>query len=425
MQSPGSFFGAKVLDFALRFQRAKRKGVVVADETFRKALRLHRSEWFNRALSCQELDADAVQKVVARLYSSAGLPLPERLVWLDSPLAGAVAAAIFARTCENLYMKVFNEPVEAMQQKLWHDAANMGQTELWHDIDLQIKTAPLNVITNLANPIRTQIARQLAVRFSHMSDPYESQQVFQEDVWSYILARVEQQASEEDFAVLSRIVFDTQFASACANQSWYCGLGGMDGDNLELLSFAEQMGMDLPDIAGVLELSSQVHWWWAFDKVCIVTYRPRMILIDQQERLHNDHGPAVEYNDGWCIYARKGSFVPERVIRFAHRKSLADIEREQNIEIRRHLIEVYGVEQYLKDAEAVKIDQDSCGVLYRKDFLLDEPLKMVKVLNSTPEPDGSQRYYYLRVPPNVETAREAVAWTFFMTADEYDPDVET
>ena len=55
----------------------------------------------------------------------------------------------------------------------------------------------------------------------------------------------------------------------------------------------------------------------------------------------------------------------------------------------------------------------------------DEPMVMVEVRNSTPEPDGSRKTYFLRVPPRTQTAREGVAWTFGLTADEYVPAVET
>jgi len=399
--------------------------VTVAYETIRKALWLHRSEWQKRAYSNEDLNVEGVQHAVAQIYMDAGLPPPERLVWLDSPLAGSVAAAIFERTCENLFDKLWNKPVGLMTQKLWHDAETAGTTELWKDIDLQLKAAPLDVAKNIVEPVRTQISTQLSLRFTRMGDPHERHQIFTEDTWSYILARIEQQLSEEDFAVLSKLVFDANFATACARQSWYCGLGGQDGDNLELISFAHLMGFELPAVRGLLALSRQTNWFWMFDKVCIVTYRPPMLLTDMQGRLHNEHGPAIEHNDGWCVYARKGSPIPERVIRFGYRKNLQDIDHEQNLEIRRHLIEMYGIEQYLKDAEAVKIQEDECGALYVKDDIMDESLKMVKVLNSTPEPDGSINTYFLRVPPDMKTAREAVAWTFFMTEDEYHPDIET
>jgi len=75
---------------------------------------------------------------------------------------------------------------------------------------------------------------------------------------------------------------------------------------------------------------------------------------------------------------------------------------------------------------------------------------MVRVLNSTPEPDGimsrdeaiaifgdaakfaiaapkSSRWkeYMIRVPPHVRKAHEAVAWTFNLGANEYHPALET
>jgi hypothetical protein len=50
---------------------------------------------------------------------------------------------------------------------------------------------------------------------------------------------------------------------------------------------------------------------------------------------------------------------------------------------------------------------------------------MVKVANSTPEADGSFKDYFLRVPPNMERARQAVAWTFDMDENEYAPEVQT
>ena len=51
----------------------------------------------------------------------------------------------------------------------------------------------------------------------------------------------------------------------------------------------------------------------------------------------------------------------------------------------------------------------------------DEPLVVVEVQNSTPESDGSRKTYFLRVPPQTQTAREGVAWTFGMSRDEYAP----
>ena len=45
--------------------------------------------------------------------------------------------------------------------------------------------------------------------------------------------------------------------------------------------------------------------------------------------------------------------------------------------------------------------------------------------NSTPDPDGTRQTYFLRVPPNLRTAREAVAWTFGLSGLQYRPEKET
>ena len=50
---------------------------------------------------------------------------------------------------------------------------------------------------------------------------------------------------------------------------------------------------------------------------------------------------------------------------------------------------------------------------------------LVEFVNSTSEPDGSRKTYFLRVPPDTGTARDAVAWTFGLGSDEYIPAFES
>lgn len=62
---------------------------------------------------------------------------------------------------------------------------------------------------------------------------------------------------------------------------------------------------------------------------------------------------------------------------------------------------------------ATLVQQDDFGKLWTVGSELGgDPVRVVEVANATPEIDGSYRHYLLRVPPDVRTAREAVAWTF-------------
>jgi hypothetical protein len=105
--------------------------------------------------------------------------------------------------------------------------------------------------------------------------------------------------------------------------------------------------------------------------------------------------------------------------------TLASISDEENLEVRRVMVERYGHARFLSDLGAKPLASDDFGTLYRVEFADDEPLTLVKVVNSTPEPDGSRKEYFLRVPPDMRSAREAVAWTFGVLAHRYSPAVQT
>jgi hypothetical protein len=121
------------------------------------------------------------------------------------------------------------------------------------------------------------------------------------------------------------------------------------------------------------------------------------------------------------------------VAKLGPRGRAREIAREPNVEVRRTMIERYGLERYLRAANATKLDEvcdppfpGLAGArLWRAEMAGDEPLCIVELHNSTPEPDGSTRSYMLRVPPDVETAHQAVAWTFAMGEREYRPAVES
>ena len=55
----------------------------------------------------------------------------------------------------------------------------------------------------------------------------------------------------------------------------------------------------------------------------------------------------------------------------------------------------------------------------------DESFCIVRVFNGTVNPDGTRDIYYLSVPPNMKSVRQAVAWTFYKEEGDYQPVMET
>ena len=163
----------------------------------------------------------------------------------------------------------------------------------------------------------------------------------------------------------------------------------------------------------------------ALEHLAFVCEKPTVFAQDEGGRLHSDSDAALQFSDGMKTYFWHGVLVDERLILDPESITVEEIENTRNLELRRVLVERYGASRYLLDSGAEKIHQDDCGILYRREQAGDEPLVMVKVINSTAEPDGTFREYFLRVPPDTQTAKQGVAWTFGLTEDEYCPSVES
>lgn len=90
------------------------------------------------------------------------------------------------------------------------------------------------------------------------------------------------------------------------------------------------------------------------------------------------------------------------------------------------LIQRFGLDRFLRDANVDLLDESRYGQLYRKRMRFgDEPLMLLCVYDATPGPNGKPSRYFLRVPPYMRTAKEAVAWTFGLSWRDYSPSIET
>ena len=159
-----------------------------------------------------------------------------------------------------------------------------------------------------------------------------------------------------------------------------------------------------------------------YKNLCLICEAPQTFLLNQRNFLHNDNGPAITFKDGYKVFSLNGVTVSPKLLEQPESITIEQIAAETNVELRRIMIQRYGVERYTEDSGAKIIDSDEYGTLYKKEQQSDEPIVIVKVINATPEPDGSgPKQYFLRVPPHIVTAKEAVAWTFNMSDQDYQP----
>jgi hypothetical protein len=144
--------------------------------------------------------------------------------------------------------------------------------------------------------------------------------------------------------------------------------------------------------------------------------KPIRMQQDADGLLHAGSRKCLEYRDGWGVYAWHGVVVPERVIMQPETLTREDWLNERNLEVRRVMQE--RMPTFVETIGAGWLDTGKYGSLYAVDLAPDpeEVAHYVHVQDSS-----SARSYYLRVPPTIHRADEAVAWTFGLSEEEYQP----
>lgn len=196
------------------------------------------------------------------------------------------------------------------------------------------------------------------------------------------------------------------------------------------------------DFAHMRHLCENSGWIYAFENLCFVIDRPK-VYFDERNRVHRDGAlPAIEFADGWGVYVVHGITVPEWIMTNPEKITVESIINERNMEVRRVMMELYGEERFLQNGKQYIARQhtDHTGTLYRFEFGSDrDVLTMARVINSTREPDGTYKIYWLTCDNDLRPLIDdttfgraqdfacvnAVGASFGLTGAEYAPEAES
>ncbi|QXE33572.1 hypothetical protein KQY30_03980 [Streptomyces sp. GMY02] len=326
--------------------------------------------WRAVAAATGETDRPAAERGVRLAYRRAGLEEPERIIWAGSPLAGAELARSLDDAGRSVRDEVRTRPWAEERRRL-HDALGpAGWAEHWSATGAQL----WDTGRALAERIRTGVVEAL------IGEP----------------------AKPAEAAGIRAVLLDAVLGQHDA--AW---LAAFDGRSERL--------------EGLAEVARHAGWWWPYERAVVICERPAELHRDEAGRLDRGDGPALAYPDGFALYAWRGMPVPAGFLSELASLTPERIRDEANAELRRVMLEYYGYDRYLSESGARPVHRDETGVLWRIALDGDEDIAMVEVVNSTPEPDGTYRTYWLRVPPTTRTAKQGVAWTFGLEAAEYEP----
>lgn len=357
-------------------------------------------------------DREKAERAVCAVYDAMLLRRPQFL-WFDSPVDAAISAG---------FISLFSKATASLAQSMLRDAKADGYDDLLRAIYEQHNRTEKS-FTDHNSRIARELFRSLwDVTMSSLSDrsierfvPFQYRGAMNDWFRSFSDSdRINQLRS----AFSSVLSVDRNF-----NRVNSCRIGSGDAWDLSVFHASTLFGLSVGDTFHSLrETMLECGWWWPIDNFCVMSDRPVELVFDGLQ-LHKRDGAAVRYACGFELFFWKDLAVTQDVV--YGRFTAKDIDAESNLEVRRAMIDRFGLERYLASSGAELIHEDECGMLYRKDMGEDEPLLVVRVRNSTPEPDGTHKDYFLRVPPIIERAREAVAWTFGLHELDYCPSKET
>jgi len=284
-------------------------------ESTRKSLNTHIQMWKQVGLSTTRANRESAEGAIKHSYSIVGLPAPSRFVWLDSPMAGAIAAAQASGAFQSTTGRVWRKPQEFMLKKLWQRAEASQSLQHYKEAEDYINKSPLLGLRNLVlMPVAKQIVDQHSekttqARVSVFTRAHHSGSNLSTDVWNRALMGLKQHLTQKEIQALKgSVTFE-----AISEQVKACSFGNMDAMFLAFLDYGNMAGFKLNDIDGLVLAAKNCGWWWAFNDICIITERPKHISLNNRMLLNQAGAKAIEYPDGWGVYAINGQIVTREV----------------------------------------------------------------------------------------------------------------
>jgi hypothetical protein len=352
-------------------------------------------------LSCEPADRPAAEEGVRLAYRAAGLAPPQRIIWCGGPLEMAKRLATTSRkdaVGANVKGEIFTairDRVGTFAEIFWKEVmaaaaegharfgASLGDYEKSRIVGAAVDAAVLSAADPLLGRLRTR-ARHVVRGLSGQP----------------------------------RLLPRRSFNEIAITPHELASLGVY-----EYLDDALAWHGPVAPLQGLWKVAGSAGWLLPFEQVCWISERPTHLRTDAKARLHCPDGPALRYPDGWCVFAWKGVRVPAWVIEHPEQITSYDIADAFDPVLRNCMIEIMTPERFVRSGGASRVTQDETGVLWRRLWgvrgVTIGSWTAVEVVNATPEADGTRRHYWLRVPSRVRTAREAVAWTYGLSAEQY------
>jgi len=331
---------------------------------------VYREKWRLIALSTEPLDCAArtlrdrqkATEAVKAAYAAIGFKEPE-IIFCDSPngALNTVGSQLSSQLCEQLGSQLGSQLGTQLGSQLW---------------------------SQLSRQLGSQLLDELLVQLGSQ-------------LWRQMSGQMSGQMCEQVGSQLS-IELWNEMAACMQSELLACYGGFFDFCIAGLNCVHEQR-----EWSALQLLVNHCGWIFPFEKSCFVCSRPIFLSVDSEYRLHALCEPAMKFADGYSLYSYHGVTLPEKYgAVHPHQWRAQWLLEEDNAEIRRVLIQGIGYDRIARELQAIELDSWQEYTLLGIDNDLDE--EPIYLLKMTCPSTGF--IHALRVPPEVNSAREAIRW---------------
>jgi len=424
-----------------------------------------RSRYLAYGLSTDPADRPRAEAAIARAYRRIGRdPVP--VIWVDSPLTASLLLHILTAGASSqpllrdslrgslegslrdslrasLWYSLEFSLRDSLWASLWSSLWSSLSASLWDSLRASLEgslegslrdSLSASLGSSLRSSLRSSLEGSLRDSLGN-SLWYSLEFSLRDSLWASLRASLEFSLGSSLGDSLETSTIEPQWAP------WW---GSMELSWVAFYRFCAEIGVEFnPEDADGLnildEIGQSCGWWYPRDGICVACERPEAIRMEpwgnnDRQRPHCEDAPAVQFRDGWRIYAWHGVRLSgefgQRLIETPDSITREDLMGVTNAEVRRAALERLGTDRFVSLLDLEEIHKESWGhpemmqeaVLLRTrepDPVVGEHIQFVRV--SCP---STERTFHLCVPADVTRAREAVAWTFGMGADDYLPLIE-
>lgn len=153
-----------------------------------------------------------------------------------------------------------------------------------------------------------------------------------------------------------------------------------------------------------------------FSKTALVCPMPLKIMRDDQNRFHSLQKPAIKWHNKQGKHFIHGVSFPKQLWNKVIKRELTvkEVLQIDNIERRYVSLQLYDLEQIIKETQAKVIHKSDRGNTLYEITIDDQVIKALKY-----QCPSTQRIYLSYVPLEINDADQAMAWKFKISIEEY------